>query len=110
VRSSEKTKSKEPSTATTKTNDSKPLFDLPSAEEATKHMQDLNERLIESSKIAGNVTLDGYDNALYSLVDFEEKVASASRLEWISALATTHARFVADLSSSYTQAARQLLT
>jgi len=95
--------------ATTTTNDSKPVFDLPSAEEATKRIQDLNERLIESSKSAGNVTLDGYEKALQSLVDFEQKAASASQLDWISALATTHAKFVADLTSSYTAAARQLL-
>ena len=93
----------------TKTNDSKPVFDLPSAEEATKRIGDLNERLIESSKSAGNVTVDAYEKALQSLVDFEQRVASASQLEWVSALATTHAKFVADLSSSYTEAARQLL-
>jgi hypothetical protein len=93
----------------TKTNDSKNAFDLPSAEEATKRIQDLNERLIESSKSAGSVALDAYEKALQSLVDFEGKVASASQLEWVSAIATTHAKFVAELSTSYTEAARQLL-
>ncbi len=84
-------------------------FDIPSADEATKRIRELNERLIESSKSAGNVTLDAYEKTLQSLVDFENKVASASQLEWVSALATTHAKFVADLSSSYTDAARLLL-
>jgi hypothetical protein len=84
-------------------------FDLPSIEEATQRIRDLNERLIESSKSAGLVTLDAYEKALQSLVDFEEKVASASQLDWVSALATTHAKFIADVSASYTKAARELL-
>lgn len=86
-----------------------PSFDLPSVEEATQRIRDLNERLIESSKSAGLVTLDAYEKALQSLVDFEEKVASATQLDWVSALATTHAKFIADMSTSYSKAARDLL-
>ena len=84
-------------------------FDLPSIEEATQRIRDLSERLIESSKSAGLVTLDALEKALQSLVDFEEKVASATQLDWVSALATTHAKFIADVSTSYTKAARDLL-
>jgi hypothetical protein len=93
----------------TKTAPSALPFELPSAEEATQRIRDLNERLIESSKKAGLVTLDAYESALQSLADFEEKVASATQLDWVSALATTHAKFIADVSSSYTNAARDLL-
>src|SRR6478752_3425211 len=71
-------------------------FDMPSAEDATERIRELNERLIKSSKSAGLVTLDAYEKALQSLVDFEEKVASASQLDWVSALANTHAKFIAD--------------
>jgi hypothetical protein len=84
-------------------------FDLPSVEETIRRIRDLNEQLIESSKNAGTVTLDAYEKALQSLVDFEEKVASASQLDWVSALATTHAKFITDVSTSYTKAARELL-
>ena len=93
----------------TKPTASIPTFDLPSIEETTQRIRDLNERLIESSKSAGLVTLDAYEKALQSLVDFEEKVASASQLDWVSALATTHAKFITDVSASYTKAARDLL-
>jgi len=77
--------------------------------EAAERIRDLNERLIESSKNAGKVSLDAYEKALKSLVDFEEKVGNASQLEWVSALASTHAKFVTDVSAAYTQAARELL-
>jgi hypothetical protein len=84
-------------------------FDLPSIEDATERIRDLNERMISSSKSAGLVTLDAYEKALQSLVEFEEKVASATQLDWVSALATTHAKFIADVSVSYTKAARDLM-
>ncbi len=83
--------------------------DLPSVEEAAQRIRDLNERLIDSSKSAGVVALDAYEKALQSLTDFEAKVASASQLEWVSAVATTHAKFVTDMSANYTKAARELL-
>ena len=84
-------------------------FELPSVEETTQRIRDLNDRLIESSKSAGAVTLDAYEKALQSLADFEQKVASASQLDWVSALAATHAKFISDMSTSYTKAARDLV-
>ena len=61
--------------------------------------RDLNQRIIEASRAAGLTTLDAsedaYEKALKSLVDFEQKVASASQLDWVSALAGTYATFVA---------------
>ena len=95
----------------TESKSSTPNFatDLPSIEQASQRIRDLNERLIESTKSAGIVALDAYEKGLQSLVDFETKVASASQLEWVSAVATTHAKFVSDMSASYTKAARDLL-
>ncbi len=88
---------------------SDPAFEMPSIEEATQRIRDLNERLIESSKSAGLVTLGAYEKALQSLVDFEDQVSSATQLDWVSALANTHAKFIGDLSASYTKAAREVL-
>ena len=85
-------------------------IDLSSYEAAAARIRELNERLIESSKAAGTTTLDGYEKALQSLVDFEEKVAGASQLEWVSALAQTHARVIRNVSEAYTKAARELLS
>jgi hypothetical protein len=97
--------------ATTQPKPDNPLgVDLGAYEEAAERIRGLNERLIESAKQAGNTTLDAYEKALKSLVDFEEKVAGASQLEWVSALAQTHAGFVRDVSSAYTKAARELLS
>jgi|ERR1022692_164424 hypothetical protein len=83
--------------------------DFAAFEDAAKRIRDLNERLIESSKAAGLTTLDAYEKALQNLVDFEQKVAGASHLDWVSAIAATYATFVQDVSSAYTKAARDLL-
>jgi predicted RNA-binding Zn ribbon-like protein len=84
--------------------------DLGPDEESAQRIRELNERLIQSAKAAGNTTLDAYEKALKSMVDFEEKVAGASQLEWVTALAQTHAAFVRDVSAAYTKAARELLS
>lgn len=97
-------------TATTpKSSTTDSTFELPSVEEAAQRIRDLNERVIESSKSAGLVALDAYEKALQGIADFEHKVASATQLDWVSALAETHTKFVSELTASYTKAARDLL-
>jgi len=90
--------------------DTPPGVDTGPYEEAAQRIRELNERLIESSKAAGSTTLDAYENALMTLVDFEERVADASPLQWVSALAHAHAAFVRDISAAYTKAAHDLLS
>jgi hypothetical protein len=79
-------------------------------EESAQRIRDLNERLIENSKAAGLTSLDAYEKALKSLLTFEQKVAGASQLDWVSALAATYTTFVQDVSAAYTKAARDLLS
>jgi hypothetical protein len=88
---------------------STPNIDLGAVEDATARIRELNERIIESSKTAGVTTLDAYEKALTSLVDFEQKIAGATQLDWVSALAQTHAKFVSDVTAIYTKAAREAL-
>lgn len=92
-----------------KTEKTASAFELPSVEEATQGIRDLNERWMESSRSAGLVTLDAYEKALTSIADFEKKVASDSKVEWVSAVASTHAKLLSDMTASYTTAARDLL-
>ena len=83
--------------------------DTAAFEDAAKRISGLNECLIESSRAAGLTTLDAYEKALQSLVDFEQKVVGASQLDWVSAIAATYGTFVQDVSTAYTKAARDLL-
>src|SRR5689334_25092593 len=84
-------------------------IDLGPYEEAVHRIRELNERLIDGAKAAGSTALDAYEKTLQNMVDFEEKVAGASQLDWVSALAQAHAGFVRDMSAAYTKAAREVL-
>jgi predicted RNA-binding Zn ribbon-like protein len=78
-------------------------------EEAVQRIRDLTERFIESAKTAGQVSLDAYEKALENLVDFQERAADATQLDWVSSIATAHAKFVQDVSAAYVSAAREML-
>lgn len=93
----------------TKTENAASAFELPSVADATQGLRDLNERWMESSRTAGLVTVDAYEKALTSVADFEKKFAADSQVEWVSAMATTHAKLLSDLTASFTTAARDLL-
>jgi hypothetical protein len=79
------------------------------AEDAVQRIRELTERFIESAKAAGNVSLDAYEKSLQSLVDFQERAAGATQLDWVSSIAAAHAKFVQDVSAAYVSAAREML-
>jgi hypothetical protein len=78
-------------------------------DEAVKRIRELTERFIESSKAAGNQSLDAYEQSLRTLVEFQERAAGASQLDWVSNIAQAHAKFVSDVSAAYVSAARNML-
>jgi hypothetical protein len=77
--------------------------------EATERIRDLNERIIDSSRKAGQAYLDAYENVLKSIADFEERVGGSSQVEWVSAMTQAHADFTRELARIYTASARDLL-
>src|SRR4051812_25740870 len=50
-------------------------------EAAAERIRDLNERIIESGKKAGNVYLDIYEKTLGTIADYQEKVADQSQID-----------------------------
>lgn len=78
-------------------------------DDAVKRIRELNERIMEAAKRSGRISLDAYERSLKDLLDFEQKVAHATQLDWVNALASAHAKFISDVSQAYTQAARELL-
>ena len=58
---------------------------------------------------AGNQSLDAYEQSLRTLVEFQERAARASQLDWVSSVAAAHAEFVQDVSAAYVSAAREML-
>lgn len=86
-----------------------PTFEVPSIEQATQQMRDLNERMIESSKSTALTAMDAFDKAFQGIGDLEKKAASATQLDWISAAASSHVKFMSDVRAPYTAAVRDLL-
>jgi len=85
-------------------------FDTAAYEAAATRIRALNEQMLVGSKAAGLAAVDAYEKALTSLVDFEKKVAGAGQIEWVSAIASTHATFVSEVSAAYAKAARATLS
>jgi hypothetical protein len=78
-------------------------------EAAADRIRDLNERIIESSKKAGNTYLDIYEKTLNSIADYQEKAGEQSQVDWVSTIANAQADFTRNLADAYTSAARTLL-
>jgi len=74
-----------------------------------QRIRKLNERIIEASKDAGEATLSSYEKALKAIAGSLERGPGRSEVEWISALATTQAKFLRDVTNAWTAAARGVL-
>lgn len=78
-------------------------------DDTVSRIRELNEKLVLLAKQQGRVTLDTYEKALQSLIDFEKAAASTTQFDWVSALANTHAKFVQDITDSYLRLANEAL-
>jgi hypothetical protein len=78
-------------------------------EAAAQRLRKLNERIIEAGREAGESTLTNYEKALKAIAGSLERGPGSSDIEWISNLATAQAKFIRDVTTSWTKTARDLL-
>src|SRR5664279_510584 len=52
--------------------------------DAAQRIRELNEQILTAAQQAGGEALDAYEKALQSLVDFEQKAAGATQLDWVA--------------------------
>ncbi len=76
---------------------------------AAQRLRKLNERIIDAGKDAGESTLSSYESALKAIAGAIEKGPGSSEVEWVSNLATAQAKFIRDVTSAWTKAARSRL-
>jgi hypothetical protein len=81
----------------------------PRLEAVAQRVRNLNERIIEAGKGAGEVTLTSYEKALKSIATTLERGPGSSDVEWIANLATVQANFIRDVTTAWTSAAREML-
>ena len=78
-------------------------------EAAAERMRTLNDQVIEQAKKQGNASLDAWEKALKTVVDFEQKAAGASQLDFVKAITDAHVNFLTSASEAYIKAAREML-
>ena len=81
----------------------------PRRDAMAQRVRKLNERIIEESKSAGEATLTAYEKALKAIAGSLERGPGKSEVEWISTLATTQAKWIRDVTTAWTSAARGML-
>ena len=81
----------------------------PRLDAMAQRVRKLNERIIEESKSAGEATLTAYEKALKAIAGSLERGPGKSEVEWISTLATTQAKWIRDVTTAWTSAARGML-
>jgi len=74
-----------------------------------QRVRKLNERIIEAGKEAGETTLSSYEKALKAIASTLERGPGSSDVEWVSNLATAQAKFIRDVTTAWTSAARNVL-
>ncbi len=72
-------------------------------------MRRLNERIIEAGRDAGETTLSAYEKALKAIATSIERGADRSDIEWISQLLNTQAKFLRDVTNTWTSVARDVM-
>lgn len=82
---------------------------LSTFEESAERVRALNESFIEAAKKSGATSLDSYEKALQSLVDFQKQVAATTELDWVNTIVKAQTDFVTEISAAYTSAARSFL-
>ena len=87
-----------------------PQIDLHAFEEAAARVKDLNDKLLASAKSAGSVSLDAYEKALAGMIDFSEKAAQMTGLEWVVTAAHTQTALVKEVNEAMAKTARQMLS
>ena len=78
-------------------------------DDAAERIRGLNDRVLAAAKESGTMSLDTYEQTVNSLLDFSQKAADSTQVEWISTLAKAQASYIGDVTDAYTKAARDLL-
>ena len=93
--------------ATTKSPKTNP-FDV-DFDAAAERIRDLNEKVLTAAKQTGIMTVDTYEQAVNNVLDFSQKAADSTKVDWVSAITNSQASIITEATNAYTKAARDLL-
>jgi hypothetical protein len=78
-------------------------------EQVADRIRELNERIIDSSKQAGEATLSAYAKTLENIAELQGNLGKGSPVDWLTTFAAAQANFTRDLAEAYAAAARELV-
>ncbi|MFE7418460.1 hypothetical protein [Rhodococcus sp. NPDC057529] len=81
----------------------------PKSANAKTETSSVGSQFVDAAKKAGNLSLDVYEKALDSSLDFHTTLGDATSVEWIGTVTGAQATLVRKVSDAATSAARELL-
>jgi hypothetical protein len=79
------------------------------AQETVDRIRELNERIVENARQAGDSYLDVYERTLTTIADYQDGLADSSPVDWIQRVLEAQATFTREVGDVYTSAARDAL-
>jgi hypothetical protein len=79
------------------------------AQQTADRIRELNERIIENARKAGETYLDAYERALATIAGYEESVAKATPVDWMKTVLEAQANFTREFGDFYASTAREAL-
>jgi hypothetical protein len=82
---------------------------VPDFETATERAREVNERLLEAGRKVSTAYLEGVENYISGLAQFERKVAKESPVDTVASLLGAHADLTEEITKVSVSAARELI-
>lgn len=78
-------------------------------QETVGRIRELNERIVENARKAGDTYLDVYERSLQAIVDYQKSIASATPVDWLKHTLDAQAAFTREIGELYASTARDAL-
>jgi Phasin protein len=79
------------------------------AQDTVDRIRELNERIVENARTAGDTYLDVYERSLQAIVDYQKSIASATPVDWLKHTLDAQAAFTREIGELYASSAREAL-
>jgi hypothetical protein len=83
---------------------------VPDFDAATKRAREANDRLVEVGRRVTTAYLDGVEQYVTAIAQFEREIGEQSQVEAVASLFDTHAKLTEDVVKTSVSAARELIT
>jgi hypothetical protein len=79
------------------------------AQQTADRVRELNERIIENARRAGETYLDAYERVLATIAGYQESVANTTPVDWMKTVLEAQASFTREFGNFYASSAREAL-